>query len=150
MSLAKFKTLLALLWLCICLRLSVHTAQAAPAARFEDNLIVYPTSPSEVLPIEPLLIYPEPREMYYEARTLNGDGERDIIFVKLLKEKSSGYRPKQQRLVQKEKEQRRKELSLKDIFFVKARANGQFSHERLKVYRLPEFYAISVFRNDEK
>lgn len=87
--------------------------------------------------------------MYYQARTLDGDddGNRDIIFVKLLQNKSTGYRPKQQRLVAA-KEQRRKELSLKDIFFVKARANGQFSHERLKVYRLPEFYAISVFRNE--
>ncbi|XP_034486622.1 uncharacterized protein LOC117791082 [Drosophila innubila] len=150
MSLANFKTLLALLWLCICLGLSVHTAEAAPAARYDDNFIDYPTSPSEVLPIDPLLIYPEPREMYYQARTLNGNEDRDIIFVKLLKGKTSGYRPKQQRLVEKEKEQRRKELSFKDIFFVKARANGQFSHERLKVYRLPEFYAISVFRNDEK
>lgn len=88
--------------------------------------------------------------MYYQARTLDGDdnGDRDIIFVKLLQSKSTGYRPKQQRLVAATKEQRRKELSLKDIFFVKARANGQFSHERLKVYRLPEFYAISVFRNE--
>lgn len=90
--------------------------------------------------------------MYYQARTIDGDDddeERDIIFVKLLQNKSNGYRPKQQRLVAA-KEKRRKEQSLKDIFFVKARANGQFSHERLKVYRLPEFYAISVFRNDSE
>ncbi|XP_062121779.1 uncharacterized protein LOC133835745 [Drosophila sulfurigaster albostrigata] len=149
MSLAKFKTPLAFLGLCLCLSYKVHSTVAAPAARYEDNLIAYPTSPSEVLPIEPLLIYPETREVYYQARTLDGDEERDIIFVKLLKDKSNSYRPKLQRLVEK-KEQRRKELSMKDIFFVKARTNGQFSHERLKVYRLPEFYAISVFRNDEK
>lgn len=124
---------------------------AAPLPGLDDNLITYPTSPNEVLPVEPVLIYPEPPQMYYQARTLDGDDddERDIIFVKLLQNKSNGYRPKQQRLVAA-KEQRRKELSLKDIFFVKARANGQFSHERLKVYRLPEFYAISVFRNDSE
>ncbi|XP_023161696.1 uncharacterized protein LOC111593261 [Drosophila hydei] len=126
----------------------IGTSLAAPVSNFDNNLVTYPDEPSEVLPIEPLLVYPESREILYQARTLEGDGEQDIIFVKLLKDKLDGYRPKQQRLV--EKQQRRKELSLKDIFFVKARANGQFSHERLKVYRLPEFYAISVFRNGEK
>ncbi|XP_030563941.1 uncharacterized protein LOC115764833, partial [Drosophila novamexicana] len=138
----------AALLLFICFGLNAQTSVAAPVPRFDDNLVAYPNAPSEVLPIEPLLIYPESREVIYQARTLAGDGERDIIFVKLLPDKSEGYRPKQQRIA--EKEQRRKELGLKDIFFVKARANGQFSHERLKVYRLPEFYAISVFRNDEK
>ncbi|ALC45550.1 CG14356 [Drosophila busckii] len=140
--LSKFKTLF-LLWL------SIQSTFAFPIAQLDNELVAYPTTPSEVLPVEPLLIYPEERQLLYQARNFADDGERDIIFVKLLEDKSKGYRPKQQRLVEK-LQQRRKELSLKDIFFVKARTNGQFSHERLKVYRLPEFYAISVFRNGEK
>ncbi|EDV91618.1 GH19696 [Drosophila grimshawi] len=144
----KFQTLLCpALLICICCNFNFRCILAAPVPYFEDNLVDYPSSPSEVLPIEPLLIYPEPREIFYQARTANGDGERDIIFVKLLQNKLDGYHPKKQHLVEKPK---RKELSMKDIFFVKARANGQFSHERLKVYRLPEFFAISVFRNDAK
>ncbi|KAH8417640.1 hypothetical protein KR222_003475, partial [Zaprionus bogoriensis] len=139
---------LRLLLLCLCFGAFSQRAAAAPLPDLDNNIIEYPALPREVLPIEPLLIYPEPPQMYYEARTLGGNGERDIIFVKLLQGKSKGYRPKQQRLAAKQ--QRRKELGLNDIFFVKARANGQFSHERLKVYRLPEFYAISVYRNDDE
>ncbi|KAH8257840.1 hypothetical protein KR038_001751, partial [Drosophila bunnanda] len=112
----------------------------------------YPTSPSQVLPIQPVLIYPQPRENLYQARNMAGrNNDQDIIFVKLLQDKSSAYRPKQQRLVLEEtKTSRRKEQGLKDIFYVKALTNGRFSHERLKVYRVPEFYAISVFSNGEK
>ncbi|EDX12988.1 uncharacterized protein LOC6728134 [Drosophila simulans] len=129
---------------------------AAPALHFSDpepdELEAYPTSPSQVLPIQPVLIYPKPRENLYQARTLAGrNDDQDIIFVKLLQDKSQGYRPKQQRLVMEEtKSSQRKNLGLKDIFYVKALTNGRFSHERLKVYRVPEFYAISVFSNGDK
>ncbi|SPP88084.1 uncharacterized protein LOC117589557 [Drosophila guanche] len=138
----------------VLLLVSIHSSWAAPALRFSDNeldeLEAYPTTPSQVLPIQPLLIYPQQRENLYQARTLGGNDDRDIIFVKLLQDKSSGYRPKQQRLVmEEEKPSQRKELDLKDFFYVKARTNGRFSHERLKVYRVPEFYAISVFRNGD-
>ncbi|XP_017874954.1 PREDICTED: uncharacterized protein LOC108621882 isoform X1 [Drosophila arizonae] len=149
MSQHKFKTPVhSALIICMCFSLTVDKSLGAPVSNFDRNLVTYPEAPSEVLPIEPLLIYPETQEFLYQARTAAGDGEQDIIYVKLLPDKLDGYRPKQQRHV--EKPQRRKELSIKDIFFVKARANGQFSHERLKVYRLPEFYAITVFRNGEK
>ncbi|EDV44028.1 uncharacterized protein Dana_GF18786 [Drosophila ananassae] len=129
---------------------------AAPALHFTspepDELEAYPTSPSQVLPIQPVLIYPKTRENLYQARTLAGrNDDQDIIYVRLLQEKSSAYRPKQQRLVLEEtKTSRRKDLNMKDIFYVKALTNGRFSHERLKVYRVPEFYAISVFSNGEK
>ncbi|XP_017117240.1 uncharacterized protein LOC108139136 isoform X2 [Drosophila elegans] len=129
---------------------------AAPAFHFSDpdpdDLEAYPTSPSQVLPIQPVLIYPQPRENLYQARTLAGrNDDQDIIFVKLLQDKSSGYRPKQQHLVLEEtKPSQRKKLDMKDIFYVKALTNGRFSHERLKVYRVPEFYAISVFSNGDK
>ncbi|XP_016976436.1 uncharacterized protein LOC108042609 [Drosophila rhopaloa] len=132
------------------------TSWAAPALHLSDlepdELEAYPTSPSQVLPIQPVLIYPQPRENLYQARTLGGrNDEQDIIFVKLLQDKSSGYRPKQQRLVmEKTKPSQRKNIGLKDIFYVKALTNGRFSHERLKVYRVPEFYAISVFSNGDK
>ncbi|XP_039492186.1 uncharacterized protein LOC120452156 [Drosophila santomea] len=126
---------------------------AAPALHFSDpepdELEAYPTSPSQVLPIQPVLIYPKPRENLYQARTLAGrNDDEDIIFVKLL---AHGYRPKQQRLIMEEtKPSQRRNLGLKDIFYVKALTNGRFSHERLKVYRVPEFYAISVFSNGDK
>ncbi|KAH8278535.1 hypothetical protein KR018_004540 [Drosophila ironensis] len=129
---------------------------AAPALHFSspepEDLEAYPTSPSQVLPIQPLLIYPQPRENLYQARTLAGrHDDQSIIFVKLLQDKSNAYRPKQQRLILEEtKPSRRKDLRMKDIFYVKAKTNGRFSHERLKVYRVPEFYAISVFSNPEK
>ncbi|XP_017076676.2 uncharacterized protein LOC108111657 [Drosophila eugracilis] len=129
---------------------------AAPVVHFSDpepdELEAYPTSPTQVLPIQPVLIYPKPRENLYQARTLGGrNDDQDIIFVKLLQDKSSGYRPKQQRLVMEEtKSSQRKNLGMKDIFYVKALTNGRFSHERLKVYRVPEFYAISVFSNGDK
>ncbi|XP_017046790.1 uncharacterized protein LOC108091916 [Drosophila ficusphila] len=128
---------------------------AAPALHFSnpepDELDAYPTSPTQVLPIQPVLIYPKPRENLYQARTLGRNDEQDIIFVKLLDDKSSGYRPKQQRLVLEDvKTSQRKNLGMKDIFYVKALTNGRFSHERLKVYRVPEFYAISVFSNGDK
>ncbi|KAH8383536.1 hypothetical protein KR009_009226, partial [Drosophila setifemur] len=145
-----------LLCLLLLVALVPSISWAAPAFhnsnREPDELEAYPTSPSQVLPIQPVLIYPRPRENLYQARTLAGrNDEQDIIFVKLLQDKSSGYRPKQQRLVFEDtKNSRRKELSMKDIFFVKTLTNGRFSHERLKVYRLPEFYAISVFSNGEK
>ncbi|XP_068154035.1 uncharacterized protein [Drosophila tropicalis] len=151
MSPCKYKTFLCpAVILILCLQ---NLSLAAPVPHYNDDIITeevtYPTSPNEVLPIEPLLIYPKPQE-YYQARTLGGSGEGDIIFVKLLQDKSKGYRPKQQRIMEEQSLVPRKELGLKDIFYVKAHTNGRFSHERLKVYRVPEFYAISVFRNGEK
>ncbi|XP_030369212.1 uncharacterized protein LOC115620214 [Scaptodrosophila lebanonensis] len=155
MVMVKLHSSPAVLVLLLCLHPALQLANGAPyygksfksSSQTELSAAPYPTAPNEVLPIQPLLIYPEPRDVLFQARTLDDDEEQDVIYVKLLQRKSGGYRPNQQRL---EQAPHIKELSLKDIFYVKALANGQFSHERLKVYRLPEFYAISVFRNAEK
>lgn len=103
----------------------------------------YAQHPNEVLSIQPLLLYPIPRNSELQGREFDEDDE--IIYVKLLKRKA--YRPAKQHpndLNDDSNEPR--EITMKDIFYVKALTNGQFSHQRLKLYRLPEFYAISVFR----
>uniref|UniRef100_W8C0S2 Uncharacterized protein n=1 Tax=Ceratitis capitata TaxID=7213 RepID=W8C0S2_CERCA len=108
----------------------------------------YAQQPNEVLPIQPLLLYPLPRNLQLQGRELDDDDDdgNNIIYVKLLKRKA--YRPTKQHLNGLDGENNEpRELTKKDIFYVKALANGQFSHQRLKLYRLPEFYAISVFRS---
>ncbi|XP_046804603.1 uncharacterized protein LOC111681539 [Lucilia cuprina] len=109
-----------------------------------ENGDVYPLNPSEILPIQPVLIYPTPtakEKMFYKSRSMLKDN--DIIYIKLLKRKS--YRPKKLKN-QIDEKNAPKEIQMKDIFYVKALANGQFSHNRLKLYRLPEFYAITVYK----
>ena len=108
---------------------------------------LYGLKPSEILPIEPVLIYPpSTKERGNEGRAFNGDNE--IIYIKLLKRKT--YRPqKLQNQIDKDTKYPSKELQMKDIFYVKALTNGQFSHNRLKVYRLPEFYAITVYKKGQ-
>ncbi|XP_039947952.1 uncharacterized protein LOC120766476 [Bactrocera tryoni] len=108
----------------------------------------YAQQPNEVLPIQPLLLYPIPRNLQLQGRELDDD-DNEIIYVKLLKRKA--YRPAKQHPNEVEDGSNSpRELTMKDIFYVKALTNGQFSHQRLKLYRLPEFYAISVFRKAAK
>uniref|UniRef100_A0A034WSU5 Uncharacterized protein n=1 Tax=Bactrocera dorsalis TaxID=27457 RepID=A0A034WSU5_BACDO len=108
----------------------------------------YAQQPNEVLPIQPLLLYPMPRNLQLQGRELDDD-DNEIIYVKLLKRKA--YRPAKQHPNEVEDgSSGPRELTMKDIFYVKALTNGQFSHQRLKLYRLPEFYAISVFRKAAK
>ncbi|XP_011202677.2 uncharacterized protein LOC105225763 [Bactrocera dorsalis] len=108
----------------------------------------YAQQPNEVLPIQPLLLYPMPRNLQLQGRELDDD-DNEIIYVKLLKRKA--YRPAKQHPNEVEDGSSvPRELTMKDIFYVKALTNGQFSHQRLKLYRLPEFYAISVFRKAAK
>nr|XP_014092397.1 uncharacterized protein LOC106618970 isoform X1 [Bactrocera oleae] len=107
----------------------------------------YAQQPNEILPIQPLLLYPIPRNLQLQGRELDDDDE--VIYVKLLKRKA--YRPAKQHSNEMEDESNGpRELTMKDIFYVKALTNGQFSHQRLKLYRQPEFYAISVFRKGAK
>ncbi|XP_065372294.1 uncharacterized protein LOC135964108 [Calliphora vicina] len=103
----------------------------------------YPSKPSEILPIQPVLVYPPStkEKMPNQARAMFRDNE--IIYIKLLKRKS--YRPKKFKN-QIDEKNAPKEIKMKDIFYVKALTNGQFSHNRLKLYRLPEFYAITVYK----
>ncbi|XP_037944109.1 uncharacterized protein LOC119676913 [Teleopsis dalmanni] len=91
------------------------------------NLGTYPPEPNEILPIQPVLLYPKPRQLQLQARKMEKDN--DIIYVQLLKRKS--HKPKK-RLNEDEifRTGAAKELSMKDIFYVKALANGQFSHQR--------------------
>lgn len=111
-----------------------------------ENKHFYDSKPSEILPIEPVLIYPpSPKENDYKGRAFNSDNE--VIYIKLLKRKA--YRPhKLSNQIEKDTNPI-KELQMKDIFYVKALTNGQFSHNRLKVYRLPEFYAITVYKKGQ-
>ncbi|XP_011182552.1 uncharacterized protein LOC105212347 [Zeugodacus cucurbitae] len=108
----------------------------------------YAQHPNEVLPMQPLLLYPMPRNLQLQGRELDDD-DNEIIYVKLLKRKA--YRPAKLHPNDLDDESNGpRELTMNDIFYVKALTNGQFSHQRLKVYRLPEFYAISVFRKGAK
>ncbi|XP_075144528.1 uncharacterized protein LOC142219421 [Haematobia irritans] len=103
----------------------------------------YPATPNDIIPIQPILVYPKSRNVSpYQGRNLLSDN--DIIYVKLLNHK--GYRP---RNIQHHDNDFR-ELQMKDIFYVKAVTNGQFSTNRLKVYRLPEFYAINVYKKGDQ
>ncbi|XP_061396878.1 uncharacterized protein LOC133332492 [Musca vetustissima] len=99
----------------------------------------YPSTPNDIIPIQPALIYPTSRGSS-QGRNLFKDNE--IIYVKLLNRQ--GYRPRKLKHIDDGNE-----VQMKDIFFVKALTNGQFSTDRLKVYRLPEFYAINVYKKGE-
>ncbi|XP_036325380.1 uncharacterized protein LOC118738545 [Rhagoletis pomonella] len=112
------------------------------------NALDYAQQPNEVLPIQPLLLYPMSRNLQLQGRELD-DEDNNVIYVKLLKRKA--YHPtKLHTNALYEGSNVPRELTMKDIFYVKALANGQFSHQRLKLYRLPEFYAISVFHKGAK
>lgn len=107
-----------------------------------DNDELYSSRPNEILPIQPVLVYPPAKERKsYTGGAIYKDN--DIIYVKLLKRKS--YRPKKFKN-QFDERSAPKEIQMKDIFYVKALTNGQFSTNRLKLYRLPEFYAITVYK----
>ncbi|XP_053953810.1 uncharacterized protein LOC128860351 [Anastrepha ludens] len=128
------------------------TASSTPLPKIEAlgalEALDYAQRPNEVLPIQPLLLYPTSRNLQLQGRELEDD-DNEIIFVKLLKRKA--YRPTNQHSNElNDASNVPRELTMKDIFYVKALANGQFSHQRLKLYRLPEFYAITVFRKGVK
>ncbi|XP_037814525.1 uncharacterized protein LOC119605469 [Lucilia sericata] len=129
--------------ICICTA-AAAVLPATTTMELVENEDVYPLNPSEILPIQPVLVYPTPtakEKMLYKSRSMLKDNE--IIYIKLLKRKS--YRPKKFKN-QIDGKNAPKEIQMKDIFYVKALANGQFSHNRLKLYRLPEFYAITVYK----
>ncbi|XP_059217324.1 uncharacterized protein LOC106096216 [Stomoxys calcitrans] len=126
--------------LCLC-SLTMAAIYPANVALLEDSDF-YPSIPNDIIPIQPLLVYPKSRNaLPYQGRNLLKDN--DIVYVKLLDRK--GYRPRNLQ----SRENGFRELSMKDIFYVKAATNGQFSTNRLKVYRLPEFYAINVYKKGD-
>lgn len=124
--------------MCIC----ASTAARIPAnVDYNENRDLYSPIPNEIVPIRPILVYPK-KSRTYQGRNLLQDN--DIIYVKLLDRKN--YRPKKYQLLESVNS---RELQTKDIFYVKAKVNGQFSTNRLKVYRMPEFYAISVYKKPD-
>lgn len=107
-----------------------------------DDSGYYPNSPNDIFPIQPVLVYPKSRDSSpHQSRNLLK--ENDIIYVKLLDRK--GYRPRKLQYSEDELG----DVQMNDIFYVKALTNGQFSTNRLKVYRIPEFYAINVYKKGE-
>ncbi|KAM7361912.1 uncharacterized protein ACRADG_012776 [Cochliomyia hominivorax] len=133
----------------VCLSATLATV-LPPTTTLElmDNTDLYSMKPNEIVPIQPVLIYPPAKQQMtrnpYTARAMYKDN--DIIYIKLLKRKN--YRPKKSKN-QIDERSAPKEIQMKDIFYVKALANGQFSHNRLKLYRLPEFYAITVYKKGQ-
>lgn len=95
--------------------------------------------------MKPLLLYPRSRNLKYFKSNEEQQEEDKVVYVKLLK---VNYRPKHNKALD-EFEVPAKDSTSKDIFYVKALANGQFSDHRLKLYRLPEFYAINVYRKND-
>lgn len=123
----------------LCLATTMAAILPAKIALVEENDF-YPSTPNDIIPIQPALIYPQSRGTY-QGRNLFK--ENDIIYVKLLNRQ--GYRPRKLKHI----DEADNEMKMKDIFFVKAITNGQFSTNRLKVYRVPEFYAINVYKKGE-
>ncbi|XP_067625919.1 uncharacterized protein [Eurosta solidaginis] len=114
----------------------------------------YAPHPNEILSIQPILLYPLAEDSPLEGRELgdvdNDNDDSEIIYVKLLKRKA--YRPKKQNTndLYDETIDAPHELTMRDIFNVKALTNGKFSENRIKLYRLPEFYALSVYHKGDK
>ena len=144
-----------MLTLCLMCRCCCHAAHlpkhawnsisvGEPSISDYSNL-EYSAQPNEILSIQPVLLYPKEPALPTTTQGRSAQiKDTDIIYVKLLKRK--GYRPlSRQDLNMKTNLDDTRELSANDIFYVKALANGQFGTQRLKWYRLPEFYAISVF-----
>ncbi|XP_073820216.1 uncharacterized protein [Musca autumnalis] len=125
----------------LCIATTTMAAILPAKMTLVEDADFYPATPNDIIPIQPALVYPQSRgSAPYQGRNLLKDN--DIIYVKLLNRQ--GYRPRKLKHIEDANE-----VQMKDIFFVKALTNGQFSTNRLKVYRLPEFYAINVYKKGE-